>query len=436
MSALIARWNALNETLAAINPDNRRQLRDAIAHVYQAIATTSGRKLQDFAGFTEAEIVDGLEQRARDVERGTIAVALDGDDASIVLDAARLLRAIEEAVVEGEGYLVGDAEGDLEKASRTSDGRYYVISRMTPLAVPERRPFGRRALLHHRVLPTEVGIDPDDRFKVRLHRSRLTLSEADMLAGDRRQRRYGAAFFPELKVDLIPEGQGPFLVKALDGFDAPSLLADHLARGRAAACDAIVWGELTMPEGSVEVVQQWLSDEAFGDAQGFRFLVLGSWHRKVGGEMRNVAMVLDGDGEPLCEVQKWAKFWLGDRPENIVPGNEIHVLIGEEDLILLAICRDFLEIGNDQPYGQLNVDIAVVPSMIATIEETKTLVNHAAAAHQLGVLYGTRTMVVAQPSEPLAGKPVGQVMAFPSKPLESPPIAVDGSWYLCALDSP
>lgn len=436
MSASITRWIALNETLVAINPASPRALRDAIAHVYQAIATTSGRALQDLAGFTEAEIVDGLDGRAREVERGTIAVALDRHIAAILLDAARLLRAIEEVAVEGEGYLAGDAIGDLEKAWSTSDGRHYVVPRVTQLAVPERRPFGRRALRHHRVLPTEIGIDPDDRFKVRLHRSRLTLPEADMLAGDGRQLRYGAAFFPDLKVSLKPELDGPFLVKELDGFDAPSLLAHHLAHGRTEACDAIVWGELTMPEASVEVVRQWLSDEAFADEQGFRFLVLGSWHREVGGEMRNVAIVLDGDGEPLCEVQKWAKFWLGERRENIVPGNEIHVLIGEEDLILLAICRDFLEIGNDQPYGQLNVDVAVVPSMIATIDETKTLVNHAAAAHQLGVQYGTRTMVVAQPSEPQAGKPVGKVMAFPAKPLENPPIVVDGSWYLCVLDSP
>ncbi len=423
-----SRWTALNSDLARMVHAGPEALCDAIAHLYYAIADTPEPLLQDYAGFTEAMLADGLPDRAGQVAGGTAQVAAVEDARATLLDAGRLLRALEQNAAELSHFLESDLGEDLEATWRTTDGQHFVIPRMTPLAKIDGKPFLRRALLHFRVLPTRIGD-----FMVRLHRS--TLVADSRWAGKERagsERSYGAALFPGLAAELAYPDPDSFTVAGLSGFDAPACIADHLRDARDAECCAVVWGELTMPEASVDLVRTTLAASALEGCGPLRYLVAGSWHSQIDGEMRNAAQVLDGFGEPLFAVLKWAKFSVGEKLEAISPGNEVHVLIGEDELTVVAICRDFLHATTDVPYLRLNVDVAVVPSMIASIEERATLAGHAATANTMRVRYGTRTLVVAQPAQPGAAG-VGQVLAFPAKPLEQGGEIVAGPWRLCLL---
>ena len=422
-----ARWKDLNATLRGLNADDPSQLRDAIAAVYETIAASPFQVLQDFRHVEEAVLAIGSEARAARVARSDINVAIDADEHATIIDAARLLRALEVIWVEGTGYIESDRDVDLERAWMTSDERNYVIPNLSTFRSIDGKPFLRRALVNCRVIPTRISS-----FSVRLHRSRAALDRlAVEIEEEGKARRYGAALFPGLKAVLL-KSDTEFLVKKLDGCDARAVIDTHLEKARSEKCATIVWGELSMPETSVAHVRRRLADEDWNGKRQFRYLVAGSWHRDLGG-MRNVTPVLDGNGDVIFEALKWAKFDFEGRSEGIVPGDEIHVLILEDELVTVAVCRDFLECTIDPPHRLLNVDVAIVPSMIPTVKDRATLSGHAATANTMRVRFGTRTLVVAQPAIPRAGG-TGLVMGFPSKPLEDEPIVVKGDWRRVDLE--
>ena len=428
MPTALDRWEVLNDSLGKLSASDPLALRDALALVYAAIAATPEPILQDYAQFTEKALNEDIVQRAGEVEKGAIEVALGGDQNAIFLDASRLLRAIEQSAVECSHFIESDRGEDLEDAWRTSDGKFYVIPRMTALAGIHGKPFLRRALLHYRILPTEVG-----GFAVRLHRSLLAAdahwSNKD---GDTSERSFGAALFPGLCAELSPVAPDGFTVTGLTGCDAIACIDIHLAEARTGECCAVVWGELTMPEVNLGHLRAALNATALDGCGPLRYLVAGSWHSEIDGVMRNACHVLDGYGEPIFTTYKWAKFEVEKKWEAIAPGEEIHVLIGEDELAVVAICRDFLQATTDLPYCKLDIDVALVPSMILNIGEQKTMDAHKATANQMRVRYGTRTLVVAQPSQAGEGG-VGQVLALPAAPLQAEAKIVSEAWLRCGL---
>jgi hypothetical protein len=431
MSTVLERWEALNGRLDMLSASDPSELHEAIAVAYATIAETPEPILQDYARFSENALTENIFQRAEEVAKGAMAVSLSGNQEDILLDAGRLLRAIELNAVESSHFIESDRGEDLEDAWRTSDGKYYVIPRMTPLAGIDGKPFLRRALLHYRVLPTQV-----DGFAVRLYRSSLAADARWLIkGGDTPERSFGAALFPGLCVELAHVAPNGFTVNGLTGCDAISCIDNHLAEARGGECCAVVWGELTMPEANLLHLRAALKSTALDGCGPLRYLVAGSWHSEMQGLMRNACHVLDGYGESIFTTYKWAKFQVKDRWEVIAPGNEIDVLIGEDELAVVAICRDFLQATTDLPYGKLDIDIALVPSMILDIEEEATMAAHKATANQMRVRYGTRTFVVAQPAQAGPGG-VGQVLAFPSKPLEAEVEIVSQAWLRCGLANP
>jgi hypothetical protein len=423
-------WADLNDRLAATDPQDANALRDAVAALYEATANTFEPLLQDFEAFSEAELARGEDARAGRVASGDIAVAAGADPRAALLDASRLLRALEANLVELGRYVESDLGEDLEAAWRTSDGRHYVVPRVTPLAATEGKPFLRRALRHHRVIPTSLA-----GFGIRLHRSPLA-ADATAAAQERAdpERRYGAALFPGLKVTLGFPGAGLFNVDGLEGFDASATIESHLQQANKESCSAVVWGELTMPGASTARLQELLAERALDGPVLLHFLVAGSWHRLVAGKMRNVALVLDGLGEPLFEVFKWAKFKIDGKREAIEPGGDVHILIDENELVVIAICRDFLQETKEGPYRNLNVDVAIVPSMTSAVPDLDTMLGHAVTANTMRVRFGTRTLVVAQPAY-AAGGPVGEVLAFPAKPLKDGSDTVETAFHVCVLET-
>ncbi|TCM07462.1 hypothetical protein [Sphingomonas sp. PP-CC-3G-468] len=397
--------------------------------MYSAVERTADAILQDFADFTEDMLADSGGLKHSEVARGSAVVVDRGTAVDTLLDAARLLRALEQVAMEGQRYLEGDRCDDLEDAWSTSDGNWYVVPRLKALAPIEGKPFLRRALLAHRVLPTTI----QGHYRVRMHR---LPSVTDTRSAKTYDGRFGAALFPGLDVDLSYPVEGRFLVDRLSGFDPGTLLKEQIADARTAGCTALVWAELTMPKSHVEEVRSILSQTALDGDVPFSFVMPGSWHTRVHGQMRNVGEVLNGRGEPLFPVVKWAKFTFDGLREDIVPGDEIPVLVGDDSLTTFAICRDFLQETGDIPYKKLNVDLAIVPSMTSNNDELDTLVGHAATANTLRVRYGTRTLVVAQPAR--SGKAGdGRVLAFPKKPLlAAGGIVVTGPSSVWDLESP
>ena len=427
----LARWETLNESLRNLSADDPIALRDALASVYATIASTPERNLQDYARFTEKDLTADILERADEVAMGRLAVSLAGNQNDILLDAGRLLRAIEQNAVEFSQYIESDRGEDLEDAWLTSDGRHYVIPRITALANIDGKPFLRRALLHHRVLPTQL-----DGFRVRLHRSALAADAHWSREGVKgSERSFGAALFPGLCAELTFSEPDGFTVASLTGCDAIACIDSHLAEAKTGECCAVVWGELTMPDVNLRYLRTTLNAAALDGCGPLRYLVAGSWHSEMDGLMRNACHVLDGYGEPIFTTYKWAKFQFDKRYEAIEPGSEIHLLIGEDELTVVAICRDFLQATTDLPYPKLDVDVAVVPSMIRDIGEHATLATHKATANQMRVRYGTRTLVVAQPARAQEGG-VGKVLALPAKPLEADVKMVSGPWLRCVLASP
>ena len=372
------RWSLLNNKLAGCDPQNQDALRDAVASVYEAIANIPEWALQDFDAVSETAVARDAVARAGEVARGAIMVAEDSDLLAALRDAAVLLRALRD----------------------------------------------------HRVIPTSV-----QGFAVRLHRSTMAFdaTHADEERGGG-GRRYGAALFPGLSINKVSAGDRLFLVDALSGFDAVEMVDLHLDRAEASQCRALVWGELTMPEDRVDQVSDRMSQMS-RPASSLQYVIAGSWHRTVDGKMRNVAQVLDGCGEPLFEIYKWAKFKIDNDVEAIEAGREVHLLVAEDELVLIAICRDFLQETGDVPYRYLNVDTAIVPSMTGALPDAATMTGHAATANTLRVRYGTRTLVVAQPAYATEG-PVGEILALPEKPLREGSVAVNGAFFLCTLETP
>lgn len=423
----LAALRTLNASLAALDLRDADGLADAIALVYSAIASLADRELQDFERFSEADLADPDRVFASSLLDGK-AVLPETD--GLLLAASQLLRALEQATLQFESHQRGLGGPELEDAYRTSDGQHYVVPCVSLLGSCEGRPFLRRALLHTRVLPTEI-----EGFAVRLHALEAVADVASASALRKGgSRTYGAGLFPGLSVVTERSGDKQFLVTGLSGLKAEDCLTEQLAAARETSCVAVVWAELTMPEASVAFLQKNLAERALDDFSFREFFVAGSWHRAGAGGTQNLCAVLDGFGLPMFEVAKWAKFKLGDQVEAIVPGNEIHILIGEQELSVVAICRDFLQETKEVPYRRLHVDVAIVPSMTPDSEDKKTLEGHAATAHTMRVRYGTRTMVVAQPATPGSG-PVGKILAFPAQPLSAMEgEAVEGPWHLCRLD--
>jgi hypothetical protein len=406
--------SALNDRLASITPRDLAGLTDAIAAVYEAIAGLSEWHLQEVEAVSETRLAEEASRRAATLHEG-LSIGLD--PAHWLLEAVILLRALESASLEYDRGV----ELDIDDAYRTSDDHHFVIPRVCDLAPRTGQPFLRRALRRYRVLPTRAAS-----LSVRLYP--LSTVHGSHAAEDLRQgkmAKFGAGFFPNLTAK-ISDGTGDFIVESVSGFNGPNLIDEHLARAVADACHVVAWPELTMPDNHVAHLRTRLTEAALDAGRRPGVYVAGTWHREPG--PLNVGHVFDANGLPICSLAKWAKVTIGGRREGIERGTEIPVLVGDDQLITLAICKDFLTTHTSLPYDLLNVDVVVVPSMGDT--QGATVAAHRAAADRMRVKYGTRTWVVEQPAAPVSGR-VGTVIALPDKPMLEAPIDVQGEWHAC-----
>src|SRR5690349_406714 len=110
------RWVELNQLLARIDQSDPKATTNALAAVYAALDATPFQILQDFKSFTEPMLMANVGERARKVAAGHIEVRLGEDPKETMLDAARLMRALEVNMLEGRLFAPNDRGEDLEDA--------------------------------------------------------------------------------------------------------------------------------------------------------------------------------------------------------------------------------------------------------------------------------------------------------------------------------
>jgi hypothetical protein len=182
----------LNHALALSGPLTPESAPDALALVYESLARIPTLFLQSLQQLSEAPLHAAAMDRADALLESVPQVVAPPSQA---LEAAFiLLRALEQYALQFVRFI--EADDDPGAAWRTSDGRHYVIPHVRGSGGLDGKPFLRRALLHHRILPTEVG-----GLAVKLYRTAV-LATADAAAKDREAGAslYGAAFVPNLRV--------------------------------------------------------------------------------------------------------------------------------------------------------------------------------------------------------------------------------------------
>ncbi|ABQ71578.1 hypothetical protein Swit_4961 (plasmid) [Rhizorhabdus wittichii RW1] len=287
------------------------------------------------------------------------------------------------------------------------------------------RPFIRRGLKNHAILPTRIGNND-----VTLHYHDQLLDGERL--GDRQRLRYGAALFPDLEVDLSKDDSW-FHVKEIICERHGERIQGHLDEAHGAGCDMLLWPELTLDWDAIDAIQSALQDGARRERKKMTVVLAGSAHVHQDEPRpghRNRTRIFNGRGETLADYDKRMMFsfahkFLPDGApdpdaarcyEKIQPGNNLPILVLEDRLVAVAICLDFCEKTSGLlPYHQLDVDLVLVPSM----GFRNTTDQHLEQAHTMDVEYDTQVFLVQQ--TPLiagdqarkAGQPAGYSILHP-----------------------
>jgi hypothetical protein len=381
----------------------RTLLRDLNALLHE----TPPNLLQTFDELDEI----GLQARARQLmchmgarERCTAATPAD----QALSRCAAMLRALDELLLESAEHVADEAP----ECWLTDDGMHHVIP--TPRAVMREggprnnQSFGRRGLLHHRVIPTRIG---DVDIVVDVHPD---LTEP---GGEGARRVIGCGIFPGFSLAYNEVGDTGFIVTAVDCEGGVKAAIDrHFARAREDGCDTLVWPELTVHPDIVDELRRALSDTPLRTTTP-PIVVAGSWHVARGDGFQNMAPVLDGRGGDLEPFGKSRRFSFKGRSEAIEPYGRIHVLATDRELIAFAICKDFCDKAKSVPVIELDVDLVLVPSMGGR----STMTAHRGAADDMKVDFGSRTVVAQQAFPRAENDPEGWIMRGPAEPREAEP---------------
>jgi len=301
----------------------------------------------------------------------------------------------------------------------------FVVPVRRAFRVADGRPAQRRGLVQHAVIPERIGSLAVD---LRLHPD----AAPDDEGADPARWVYGAASFPDMTVvPILLDSERFRIAEALFPGDEEELLARQVSEARTASTDVLVWPELTMPNGRLECLRAALAGSPLLGRR-IPIVVAGSWHvwtaadmlvnpssgqqadaadravrpqddaALVGGSTAGIepatmayvnrSTVMLGDGERLLSCDKRRPFPYKGRTEDIRPGNTLPVIVMEDRLIGVAICRDNCDDNATECYRHLPLDLIVVPSMGAE----STVEAHERHAKAQRSRQGTVTLVVQQ----------------------------------------
>jgi predicted amidohydrolase len=148
-------------------------------------------------------------------------------------------------------------------------------------------------------------------------------------------------------------------------------------------------------------------------------IVGGTWHEENDGKVANVATIFDGYGAIKLTYKKMLPFIDEEmKAESIELGKKLPVLVTDDQLVTVAICKDFCDLSLSLPYLELDVDLVLVPSM----GNEATMKGHQNTAKRMRVLYGARTFIVQQvyPKEQTY-EALGLVLPVPNDPAAAQP---------------
>lgn len=211
----------------------------------------------------------------------------------------------------------------------------------------------QRATRYHAIVPSQVG---DLTVSLALH-AEVTASKPS------RAWRYGAAVFDEMVIEVQLVGEDGFVLSDAPCPSAAAIISEQIETAIRDSCDVLAWPELTVPEDRLTQIRSRLGHDPLASPARVPIVVAGSWHLPRGSGHINRAPVLQSRGTPLTHCDKRRQFpYLGKR-EAITPGREVPVIVMEDRLVGVAICRDFCDDCTSDIYAALCLDLLIVPSM-------------------------------------------------------------------------
>lgn len=295
------------------------------------------------------------------------------------------------------GALVRAIEGDLDQGELLPRGSAawnpsdwiphdypcYVVPVDRPFRAEDKKDRARRALLSHALVPRKVG-DLDVEL--------LMLTDVNAEDGVR-VWTYGAPIFDGLTVDILERGSNLFVVRDAPCANDKEKIVGHIESALRTNCDALVWPELTMSEERLKLVRSELKKGGLRKKGRVPVIVAGSRHVEVAeGGYVNRAELFAGKGQLLGTYDKRRTFELKGSFEDINPGRALTILVAEDRLIGIAICKDFCDDIENDLYHRLGVDVVLVPSM----GQASTILAHRRNAKALQSQQGSVTVVVQQ----------------------------------------
>jgi hypothetical protein len=387
------KWKAkarqYGEAHGAISHINRDVLRRTLIELHQLFLEAPGPILNAYKNLPERRLASSQESRIDAVNSGALGWTLpkDDDDASIAEAVGGQIRAIDWRLFRQASQFPAGASGWL-----TDLGDFYVIPRSgvsKDRAAKQGQPYDRRGIRNHRIVPSEIK-----GYQVKLAESRTLRLSA---TADPSEWVMGACVFANL--DPRPEffGNGEdkhFIIGHLVCDTANGTVDEQMEKALADRCMAMMWPELTVPPLLRKRIQDKLMTADIRDSRERpEIVVAGSWHEAEADSHVNRAYVYDGYGKRLTVYDKIEPYF--DREwgtEKISPGKTLCVLATEAALIGVAICLDFCELGESNPFAHLDIDLMLVPSM----GNDETMDSHQDVAKRISVRFGARTFVVQQ----------------------------------------
>ena len=390
----------------------------------------------------------GIEDRADTIRQHGYAMA--GLPSAIELQVpwlAALARALDDELAALQ-YWPEDVSEWCEDDWRPPGYECFVVPVRREHRLADGRPVQRRGLLHHAVMPSRVG---SLRVELHLHPDAPNRE----LEVDPENWVFGCATFPGMTVVPLETAGDGFLLTAAPLSDEAAVVANQVAGARTAEADVAIWPELTMPPDRLTLITELLSADPLAGGR-IPLVVAGSWHvtrppdepgvadadvdanatvtTEAEADVRsdaeesvaddpegfgdaecsessessegsegsegdaeadrhvNRSHVMLGHGEPFLTYDKRRRFPYQHLTEDIRTGRSLPVIVMENRLVGIAICRDNCDDNAKEGYGALPLDLLIVPSMGAE----STVMAHQRHAQGQRSRQGTVTVVVQQ----------------------------------------
>jgi hypothetical protein len=389
--------------IAAAGSIERKPLTTALCRLHLLALEAPLAVYSAYERIQEAVLRKQTIARMKQIANGNHRWTPSANNAAVWMTAlATQIRAVDELLYSEAPTDFGDPDSELDDWRCPSTGMTVVpCPNKLPPARLEGRPYLKRGILRHRLLPREVG-------GLEVLPVRLDLREYGAKSG------FAASLFSNLRLETRETRPGNFIADSVTFDDADKTLADQIDESMNADCAGIVWPELTIDAVTRSKICALLKDRTIAEDDEFplHWVVAGSWHEPIEGGFANRATILDGYGRVMRSFDKVVPFRDdAGRLEDITSGDCIPILIGEKKLIALAICRDFCDRASQtSPFVALPVDLFVVPSM----GKDTTMIAHLNMASEVQAKTGALAFVVQQTDVRQAtGGELGFVLPMP-----------------------